>query len=64
MKENFQKTASSLRQQGATSANVYINRAGRPVTLNAIAVPSPNALQKLNQEKAKDAEDSESIKGK
>lgn len=63
MKETFQKTASTLRQQGSTAANVYINRAGRPVPLNAVAMPSLNALQK-NQEKSKDAEDSESVLGK
>lgn len=61
MKETFQKTAS--RQQEPTAANVYINRAGRPVPLNAVAMPSPNALQK-NQEKLKDAEDSDSNIGK
>lgn len=64
MKETFQKNATSLRQQGVTTANVYINRAGRPVALNAVAISSPNALQKLNQEKSKDTEDSESIRGK
>jgi hypothetical protein len=64
MKENFQKSATAAaKQQAASPANVYINRAGRAVTL-ANAPSTTNNTQKNNQEKLpKDSEDVESIKG-
>jgi hypothetical protein len=60
MKENFQKSASAAAKQLNSPANVYINRAGRAVSLAIAPI-----TQKNNQEKLpKDSEDVDSIKGK
>jgi len=61
MKENYQKTASAAAKQLSSSpANVYINRAGRAVTLTIASIS-----QKNNQEKiSKDSEEIQSIQGK
>lgn len=70
MKETFQRNASqSLRQQGvaAAAANVYINRAGRPVPLAATAISSSKDAPRegvLPSQSPKNSEDSESVKGK
>lgn len=69
MKESFQRNASqSLRQQGvaAAAANVYINRAGRPVSLTATAISSKDPPKEgaLPSQAPKNSEDSESVKGK
>ncbi|KAL4130848.1 hypothetical protein QTP88_008227 [Uroleucon formosanum] len=65
MKENYQKNATAAaKQQAASPANVYINRAGRAVTLPNVPNTTDNT-QKNNQEKLpNDCEDVESIKGK
>jgi len=62
LKENFQKSASQSKQQGAV-ANVYINRAGRPVPLNSVVVLT-HEQKDNNHEKSTDSEDIFSIKGK
>jgi len=61
MKENYQKTASAAAKQlNSSPANVYINRAGRSVTLTIAPIS-----QKNNQERLpKNSEDIQSIKGK
>ncbi|KAE9525153.1 hypothetical protein AGLY_014567 [Aphis glycines] len=60
MKEKYKKTALATAKQPSTSpANVYINRAGRAVTLTIAPIS-----QKNNQEKLpKDSEDIKSIQG-
>lgn len=65
MKENYQKNATAAaKQQAASPANVYINRAGRAVTL-VNTLNSTNNTPKNDQEKLpKDSEDVESVKGK
>lgn len=64
MKENYQKNATAAAKQAASPANVYINRAGRAVTLPNVPNTTDNT-QKNNQEKLpNDCEDVESIKGK
>jgi len=64
MKENYQKNATAAaKQQAASPANVYINRAGRAVTLTNAPTTTNNA-QKTQDKIPKDCEDAESIKGK
>jgi len=64
MKENYQKNATAAAKQLAASpANVYINRAGRAVSLTN--APSTTTNTQKNQDKLPiDCEDEESIKGK
>ncbi|CAI6347618.1 unnamed protein product [Macrosiphum euphorbiae] len=64
MKENYQKNASAAaKQQAASPANVYINRAGRPVALTNAPITTNNT-QKNPDKSPKDSEDVESIKGR
>lgn len=72
IKESFQKNPTApapVRPQAAPAA-VYINRAGRPVSLNSTTTSS-NASTSLNAsstkvipERPKDAEDTPSLRGK
>lgn len=71
MKENFQKVISGTRQLGSIPSNVYINRAGRAVAINATSVIPPTSilhsnLTKDSNDKSKDieSEDIESVRGK
>lgn len=65
MKENFQKSQATLALRTGTASSVYINRAGRPVPLIPIAVPSTKDITKDGVTAlSKDTEDSESLKGK
>ncbi|XP_029345760.1 uncharacterized protein LOC115034126 [Acyrthosiphon pisum] len=61
MKENYQKNATN--QQATSPANVYINRAGREVTLTNAPITTNNT-QKNQDKLPKDCEDVESIKGR
>lgn len=64
MKENYQKNATAAaKQQAASPANVYINRAGRAVAL-ANAPNTTNNTQKNQEKLPNNCEDVESIKGK
>ncbi|XP_008185792.1 uncharacterized protein LOC100167868 isoform X2 [Acyrthosiphon pisum] len=64
MKENYQKNATAAaKQQAASPANVYINRAGRAVTLTNAPIITNNT-QKNQDKLPKDCEDVESIKGR
>ncbi|VVC25665.1 Hypothetical protein CINCED_3A006315 [Cinara cedri] len=60
MKENFQKSIATARQQSVT--NIYINRAGRPVALN-IYTPSSNSSKDTENLPQKDTEDYPSERG-
>jgi len=64
MKENYQKNATAAaKQQAASPANVYINRAGRAVAM--VNAPTTTTNVQKNQEKVpKDSEDVQSTKGK
>ncbi|CAH1711528.1 unnamed protein product [Aphis gossypii] len=60
MKENYQKSASAAAKQLSSSpANVYINRAGRAVSLTIAPISQKNNQEKLS----KDSEDVKSIQG-
>jgi len=64
MKENYQKNATAAaKQQTASPANVYINRAGRAVQLTNAPITTNNT-QKNQDKLPKDCEDVESLKGK
>lgn len=65
MKENFQKTQATMALRTGSASSVYINRAGRPVPLIPIAVPSTKDIPKDGMPGlSKNTEDSESLKGK
>jgi len=65
MKENYQKNATEAAiQQTVSTANIYINRAGRELT-SANAPNTTNNTQQSNQGKLlMDCEDGECMKGK
>ncbi|CAI6359283.1 unnamed protein product [Macrosiphum euphorbiae] len=64
MKENYQKTATAAaKQQAASPANVYLNRAGTAVTLTNEPI-TMNNRQKNQGKLPKDCEAVESIKGR